>query len=415
MAAILWTPAKNWVFEYSISLRNIYCAQKNFKIFAFQIMKTKTLHVVLFLLLSIQTTNSFLCTQRNRIINSKHFVLSNSISQPDVFVIGVAADSGCGKSTFVKRLINILGGSLFEKFGKQNERVTNTLVAENTTVICLDDYHKHDRYGRKKTGLTALHIDEQNFDLMAEQVSLLKSGKSITKPVYNHATGTLDAPETINPTPLIILEGLHPMIDSRVRHLLDFTVYLDIADDIKYNWKMRRDTRHRGWTVEEVYQDIKQRKPDYEQFISCQREYADMIIRTDISRLCPNRLHVQLIQPASGTKKPYIHPSYILNPQANVTVQPILPSQSPIQVASYPGEYSGREVMIMEMHGKVMNIDELRIVESLLSNSSTKHTGEISDQIQQMGIHAPGSLEGTGFLQTLVGMKIRDYYHNKKH
>ena len=47
---------------------------------------------------------------------------------------------------------------------------SNTLTSEMTTVICLDDYHMHDRNGRKVAKVTALDEKAQNFDLMAEQV-----------------------------------------------------------------------------------------------------------------------------------------------------------------------------------------------------------------------------------------------------
>merc|ERR1711871_443115 len=73
-------------------------------------------------------------------------------------VIGIAADSGCGKSTFMRRLTSIFGGeSKLLDIGRE----TNTLVSDMTTVICLDDYHKWDRQGRKSNpewpdGITAL-------------------------------------------------------------------------------------------------------------------------------------------------------------------------------------------------------------------------------------------------------------------
>jgi phosphoribulokinase len=95
-----------------------------------------------------------------------------------IVIIGVAADSGCGKSTFMRRLTNIFGGStvgpLGGGFGKPGGWETNTLVSDLTTVICLDDYHLNDRGGRKVSGRTALHTAEQRFDLMAEQLAALK-------------------------------------------------------------------------------------------------------------------------------------------------------------------------------------------------------------------------------------------------
>ena len=152
----------------------------------------------------------------------------------------------------MRRLTNIFGGEkvgpLGGGFGNGGWE-TNTLVSDLTTVICLDDYHLNDRSGRKVTGLTALNPLENNFDLMFEQMQALKSGQSISKPIYNHVNGTLDTPETIEPTPIIIIEGLHPIWDERVHSLLDFSLYLDISDDVKLNWKIQRDMEERGVSI----------------------------------------------------------------------------------------------------------------------------------------------------------------------
>lgn len=74
---------------------------------------------------------------------------------------------------------------------------SNTLISDMTTVICLDDYHCLDRKGRAEKKVTALAPAAQNFDLMAQQVKALKDGKSVDKPIYNHVTGMLDAPEKV--------------------------------------------------------------------------------------------------------------------------------------------------------------------------------------------------------------------------
>merc|ERR1712118_435849 len=57
----------------------------------------------------------------------------------------------------------------------------------------------------------------------------------------------------------------------------------------------------------------------------------------------------------------------------------------------------------------VRQAEELIYVESHLSNTSSKFYGEIT---QQMLKHStfPGSTNGTGLFQTLVGLKIREVY-----
>lgn len=67
------------------------------------------------------------------------------------------------------------------------------------------------------------------------------------------------------------------------------------------------------------------------------------------------------------------------------------------------------QVSVLEMDGKFDRLDELIYMESHLSNLSTKFYGEVT---QQMLKHAdfPGSNNGTGLFQTIIGLKIRDLY-----
>ena len=75
---------------------------------------------------------------------------------------------------------------------------------------------------------------------MYEQVKALKDGKSVEKPIYNHVTGVFDPAEKIESPSILILEGLHPFADERVREMFDFKIYLDISDDVKFAWKIQR-------------------------------------------------------------------------------------------------------------------------------------------------------------------------------
>ena len=52
---------------------------------------------------------------------------------------------------------------------------------------------------------------------------------------------------------------------------------------------------------------------------------------------------------------------------------------------------------------------ELIYVESHLSNTSTKFYGEITQQMLKNSSF-PGSNNGTGLFQTIIGLKVRDLY-----
>merc|ERR1711924_555117 len=104
----------------------------------------------------------------------------------------------------------------------------------------------------------------------------------------------------IVPTPIVIIEGLHPFHDERVRDLIDFSLYLDISDDVKFAWKIQRDMEERGHSLESIQASIEARKPDFDAYIAPQMEYADICISVLPTQLMDDDkgkiLRVKLIQ-----------------------------------------------------------------------------------------------------------------------
>lgn len=86
---------------------------------------------------------------------------------------------------------------------------------------------------------------------------------------------------------ILVIEGLHPFYDDRVADLLDFKIYLDISDDVKFAWKLQRDMTERGHSEESIRQSIEARKPDFDAYIDPQKEKADVIIQVPA---VPNRI-----------------------------------------------------------------------------------------------------------------------------
>jgi phosphoribulokinase len=355
-------------------------------------------------------------TAKSRTSNAMSMKLGDA-DEP-IVLIGVAADSGCGKSTFMRRLVQNFGGGsvgpLGGGFGAPGGWETNTLTSDDVTVICLDDYHLNDRAGRKVTQRTALDAEENNFDLMYEQLAALKSGKEISKPIYNHVNGTLDTPETIKPTGIVIIEGLHPMYDARVRDLLDFKVYLDISDEIKFAWKIQRDMQERGHSLESIQASIESRKPDFDAFVAPQRADSDLVISVLPTDLMEDEegktLKVKLIQ-REGVE--HFDPVYLFDEGSSIEWVPcgkkLTCSYPGIKFKYGPDTYFDKEVSVLEMDGKFDNLQELIYVESHLSNTGSKFYGELTQQMLKLS-DSPGSDNGTGFFQTVTALKLREIY-----
>ena len=78
---------------------------------------------------------------------------------------------------------------------------------------------------------------------------------------------------------ILVVEGLHPFHDERVRDLMDVRIYLDISDEVKFAWKIQRDMEERGHSLESIKSSIAARKPDFDAYIDPQKKFADIIIQ----------------------------------------------------------------------------------------------------------------------------------------
>ena len=175
-------------------------------------------------------------------------------------MLAIAGDSAAGKTTITAGLVRALG-------------------EDQCTAVCVDDYHRYDREERKGLPFTALHPDCNHVDIMEQQLQLLASGHPILKPVYDHHTGRLVRPEYIEPRRFVIVEGLLPLHTKLAAACFDVTVYLNPPEEIRREWKIKRDTGQRGYTREQVLAELDRREQESEAFIRPQRRRADIVVR----------------------------------------------------------------------------------------------------------------------------------------
>ncbi|MDX2271617.1 MAG: phosphoribulokinase [Cyanobacteriota bacterium] len=195
-------------------------------------------------------------------------------------ILGIVGDSAAGKTTLTRGIAQVLG-------------------EENVTVICTDDYHRYDRKQRAEIGISALHPDCNYLDIMQQHLGLLRIGQPILKPIYNHNTGTFDPPEYIKPNKFVIVEGLLGYFTRGMRDCYDVKVYLAPPEELRFIWKIKRDTRKRGYTEAQVLGELEKREPDSEAYIRPQRGWADVVVSfypsTDGSQRDDLLLNVRLV------------------------------------------------------------------------------------------------------------------------
>jgi phosphoribulokinase len=174
-------------------------------------------------------------------------------------LLGIVGDSASGKTTLTRGLVRILG---------------EAQVAH----VSADDYHRYDRKQRAERGLTPLHPDCNYIDILEQQLAHLHAGEPILKPVYRHKDGSLDAAEYVQPRQFTIVEGLLGFHTAAMRDLYDVRVYLNPPEDLRRRWKVQRDCSRRGYTTDQVLEELDRREADAEVYIRPQQRYADIVI-----------------------------------------------------------------------------------------------------------------------------------------
>ena len=174
-------------------------------------------------------------------------------------ILGIVGDSAAGKTTLSRGIAQILG-------------------VERVAVLCTDDYHRYNRKQRKELGITPLNPACNYLDIMAQHLRLLRAGKAILKPHYDHKLGDFGPPQYIAPHPYLIVEGLLGMYWQEMRNAYSVRVYLNPPEELRWRWKIRRDTAKRGYTEEEVLRELAIREADSEAYIRPQRNHADVVV-----------------------------------------------------------------------------------------------------------------------------------------
>jgi len=181
-------------------------------------------------------------------------------------IIGICGGSGSGKTTLLKRL--------YTKFGDLKP-----------SVFSMDNYY----YPIEKQQIDS--NGHYNFDLpsaldeekLTSDLNHLKNGNQIIMKEYHfNAPPEKHVLITLEPSELIIVEGLFLFHYQGVRDLLDFSIFIDVDFDVQLDRRLYRDQETRGYSREDImYQWDNHVTPCYNNYLLPYKSKADFIFRND--------------------------------------------------------------------------------------------------------------------------------------
>lgn len=177
-------------------------------------------------------------------------------------IIGIAGGSGSGKTTIAEAVVESVG----------TERVA--LIQHDAYYRGLDHLEFEER-----TKVNYDHPDSLETELLVQHVVRLRAGESIERPVYDFAEHNRSSHVvSVEPVPVIVLEGILVLVEADLRELMDLRIYIDTDGDLRVLRRLERDLVERGRTVESVLQQyLDTVRPMHLQFVEPSKRYADII------------------------------------------------------------------------------------------------------------------------------------------
>ncbi|WP_265108882.1 uridine kinase [Halosolutus halophilus] len=185
------------------------------------------------------------------------------------FAIGIAGGTGAGKTTVARTVAETVG--------------------EGVTRIPLDNYYEdlsHLTFDEREA-VNYDHPSAFEWDLLRTQLNALLTGQPIEMPQYDFEVhNRADDRVTVDPSDVIVLEGILALHDEAIREMLDLRVYVMTDADVRILRRIERDVIERDRDLEGVMEQyLETVKPMHEKFVAPTKKHADVIIPEGANRM----------------------------------------------------------------------------------------------------------------------------------
>ena len=180
-----------------------------------------------------------------------------------MLIIGIAGGSGSGKTTVVKKIIDLLP--------------KNTV-----TVVSQDAYYKDNGHlsADERAKINFDHPSSIEFALLNKHIDELKGNNPIEMPIYSYLTcSRADETLTMPAHEVIIVEGILILTNKKLRDKMDIKIFVDAEADDRLMRVIRRDMEERGRAYNKTLEHYSTWvKPMHQLFIEPSKRFADIIV-----------------------------------------------------------------------------------------------------------------------------------------
>ena len=178
-------------------------------------------------------------------------------------IIGICGGTGSGKTTVANRILE-------------------SVRADEVVFIQQDLYYRDlkDMPLDYRNAANFDHPDAVDNDLLVNHLKKLNAGEPVELPIYDFKTHSrLPATTRVEPTPIVIVEGILIFAEPRLLEQMDIKIFVDTPDDLRFIRRLRRDIAERGRTLDSVIdQYMATVRPMHMQFVEPSKRFADVII-----------------------------------------------------------------------------------------------------------------------------------------
>ncbi|MFQ5795885.1 MAG: uridine kinase [Candidatus Bipolaricaulia bacterium] len=179
------------------------------------------------------------------------------------YFIGIGGGTGSGKTTIA-------------------EAIAELVPREWITTISMDNYYQDfsPLPFEERVKVNYDHPDAFDWDLLLDHLERLSTGESIQMFQYDFTRHVRrDRTAQVEPTEIIILEGILALYHEKIRRWLDVKIYVDTEPDERILRRIERDIHERGRSLDSVIRQYRETvKPMHEAFVEPTKKDADIII-----------------------------------------------------------------------------------------------------------------------------------------